>query len=77
MFAIVQGIYGLDIRARADVETWHSDVDFYEIYDRGGSLRGGFTSTSMRARTNAAGLDGRMHRSPALAERACRSRSRS
>ncbi len=42
MFEIVRRLYGLSIRARQDVETWHPDVHFFEIYDASGELRGQF-----------------------------------
>ncbi len=42
MFAVVQRLYGLDIRSVEGVETWHEDVGFYEIRDAGGQVRGRF-----------------------------------
>ena len=42
MFEIVRRLYGVTIRARQDVETWHPDVRFFEIHDAGGELRGQF-----------------------------------
>ncbi|MBS0288993.1 MAG: oligopeptidase A [Proteobacteria bacterium] len=42
MFEVVKRLYGLQIKAKANVETWHSDVQFYEIYDDVGNLRGQF-----------------------------------
>ena len=42
MFKLVERLYGLRIRARADVDVWHPDVRFYEIFDAGGELRGQF-----------------------------------
>ena len=40
LFTVVQRLYGLTIRERADVETWHPDVCFYDVRDDSGSLRG-------------------------------------
>ncbi len=42
LFSIVNKLYGLNIEAVAGVETWHTDVRFYEIKDQQGILRGQF-----------------------------------
>jgi len=40
MFAIVNKLYGLKIVERHDVDTWHPQVQFFEVYDEEGQLRG-------------------------------------
>ncbi len=42
MFDVVQRLYGISIKRRDGVETWHADVQFYEIRDEEGNLRGEF-----------------------------------
>jgi len=42
MFEVVRRLYGVEIRERSDVDSWHPDVRFYEIYDAQGQLRGQF-----------------------------------
>jgi len=42
MFEVVKRLYGIDIVQKDDVDTWHPDVRFYEIYDHAGQLRGQF-----------------------------------
>ena len=42
LFTIVNNLYGLTITPRDNVETWHPDVRFYDIYDNDKSLRGCF-----------------------------------
>ena len=42
MFQVVKRLYGLDIRERSGVDTWHPSVRFFEIYDERGELRGQF-----------------------------------
>ena len=42
LFKVVQRLYGLDISERIDVDTWHDDVRFFDIFDSAGSLRGQF-----------------------------------
>lgn len=42
MFAIIEKIYGMQVTERYDVETWHQDVRFFEIFDEAHQLRGQF-----------------------------------
>jgi len=42
LFGIVQRLYGLSVQQLEGVDTWHSDVQFFEIYDESGELRGQF-----------------------------------
>ncbi len=42
LFAIVERLYGLQVTPAQGIDTWHRDVRFFRIHDRGGSLRGEF-----------------------------------
>jgi oligopeptidase A len=42
LFSIVNKLYDLDIKPRENVETWHPDVKFFDIYESSGALRGCF-----------------------------------
>jgi len=42
LFAVVNKLYGLDIQERKDVDVWHKDVRFFEIFDGQDELRGQF-----------------------------------
>jgi oligopeptidase A len=42
LFAVVNRLYGLNIKERTDVDTWHQDVRFFDIFDAKGELRGQF-----------------------------------
>lgn len=54
MFEVVKRLFGIHITPRSDVETWHADVRFYEIYDEQGELRGQFY-TDLYARSHKRG----------------------
>ncbi len=42
LFAIVNLLYGIDVKEKKAIQVWHKDVRFFDIYDNTGSLRGGF-----------------------------------
>jgi oligopeptidase A len=42
LFGVVQRLYGLSIQLHNGVDTWHPDVQFFDIYDESGQLRGQF-----------------------------------
>ena len=42
MFGVVNQLYDLTILPRTDVDTWHPDVRFFDIYDSDNTLRGSF-----------------------------------
>ncbi len=42
MFDVISELFGLKIVERKDVDVWNSYVQFFEIYNQDGSLRGGF-----------------------------------
>jgi len=42
MFAIVEKLYGINVRARTGVPVWHPDVRYYEVFDHDGLLLGAF-----------------------------------
>jgi oligopeptidase A len=42
MFAIVEKLYGIQVRARQGVPVWHPDVRYYEVHDSDGVLLGAF-----------------------------------
>ena len=42
MFDVVKQLYGIDIKQVEGVDTWHTDVRFYEITDNEGNIRGQF-----------------------------------
>ncbi len=42
MFAIVERLYGVQVKRRDDVAVWHPDVRYYEVCDREGLMLGAF-----------------------------------
>lgn len=42
MFEVVNRLYGLNIAEKQGVDSWHTDVRFFEIYDEDEQLRGSF-----------------------------------
>tara|TARA_R110001606_G_scaffold363430_3_gene517589 strand:+ start:44629 stop:46671 length:2043 start_codon:yes stop_codon:yes gene_type:complete len=42
LFAVVNRLYGLDIKERHDIDVWHKDVRFFDIFDDNNELRGQF-----------------------------------
>jgi oligopeptidase A len=42
LFGVVQRLYGLSIQPHNGVDTWHPDVQFFDIYEESGELRGQF-----------------------------------
>ena len=42
LFETVRRLFGLRIQQRLAVESWHPDVNFYDIFDSEGELRGSF-----------------------------------
>lgn len=42
LFEVVKRIYGITAKERKDVETWHPDVRFFDLFAADGELRGSF-----------------------------------
>ena len=42
LFEVVKRIYGITAKERTDVDTWHKDVRFFDLFDESGELRGSF-----------------------------------
>ncbi len=42
LFEVVNRLFGLTITQRDNVDTWHDDVEFYDVFDKDNSLRGSF-----------------------------------
>ena len=38
LFEIVESLYGMHIKAKDDVDSWHNNANFYEIFDSEGTL---------------------------------------
>ncbi|MBA0214635.1 oligopeptidase A [Pectobacterium brasiliense] len=42
LFEVVKRIYGITAKERKDVDVWHPDVRFFDLFDESGELRGSF-----------------------------------
>ncbi|MBA6352613.1 oligopeptidase A [Colwellia sp. BRX9-1] len=42
LFEVVHRLFGMTINQVANIDTWHKDVKFYQVYDRDNNLRGRF-----------------------------------
>jgi len=42
LFEVVNRLFGLTITQRDNVDTWHDDVEFYDVFDSNNNLRGSF-----------------------------------
>lgn len=42
LFEVVNRLFGLTIKQRSDVDVWHDDVEFYDVFDNKNNLRGSF-----------------------------------
>lgn len=42
LFEVVKRIYGITAKERKDVDTWHPEVRFFDLFDASGELRGSF-----------------------------------
>ncbi|MGL5947501.1 MAG: oligopeptidase A [Aeromonas sp.] len=42
LFEVVQRLFGIKVRERLGIDTWHPDVTFYDLFDEHDTLRGSF-----------------------------------
>ena len=55
LFEVVKRIYGITAKERKDVDVWHPDVRFFELYDENTNCAAASISTCTPVRTSAAG----------------------
>ncbi len=41
LFELTQTVFGIELRERHDIDTWHRDVQYFDVIDRDGRLRAG------------------------------------
>ena len=63
LFEVVRRVFGMKVRERLGIDTWHPDVRFYDIFDADDELRGSFYLDPTPASTSRGSLDGRLPRS--------------
>ncbi len=51
MFSVFKKLFGIEMRERFDVDTWHPSVQFFDVFDENNELRGSFY-TDLYARPN-------------------------
>jgi oligopeptidase A len=42
LFEVVHRLFGLTIQEKSDIDTWHKDVKFFDVFDQNKQLRGSF-----------------------------------
>ncbi|ELR64097.1 Oligopeptidase A [Photobacterium marinum] len=42
LFEVIKRVFGMDVKEREGVDTWHESVKFFDIFDKDGELRGSF-----------------------------------
>nr|WP_086939229.1 oligopeptidase A [Thaumasiovibrio occultus] len=42
LFEVLHRLFGMTVKPRENVDVWHKDVTFYDIFDASGALRGSF-----------------------------------
>jgi len=42
LFEVVHRLFGLTINEKSNIDSWHKDVKFFEVFDRDNNLRGSF-----------------------------------
>ncbi len=42
LFKVVHRLFGLAIKQQTDIDVWHPDVNFYDVFDNAGNKRGSF-----------------------------------
>lgn len=42
LFEVIKRVFGMDVKERDGVDTWHESVKFFDIFDSDGGLRGSF-----------------------------------
>ncbi len=42
LFEVLNRVFGMTVSQRDDIDVWHEDVSFYDIFDASGALRGSF-----------------------------------
>ncbi|MGI9270789.1 MAG: M3 family metallopeptidase [Woeseiaceae bacterium] len=50
LFKLAERLYGIQLKSREDVSSWHDDVRYYSVHDADGALIGGFY-TDLHARS--------------------------
>ncbi len=62
LFEVVKRIYGITAKERTDVDVWHPEVRFFELYDEHNELRGSFYLDLYAREHKRGGVDGRLRR---------------
>lgn len=55
LFEVVKRIYGITAKERTDIDVWHPDVRFFELYDEKTSCAAASIWIFTRVKTNVAG----------------------
>jgi oligopeptidase A len=58
LFAITERVFGVRLAERHGVDTWHPDVQFFDVLDQDGSVRAGVYLDHFARSGKRGGVDG-------------------